>query len=219
MNPYELLGVPKDASSAQIKSAYRRLSKTAHPDAGGDAEKFGELKHAFDVLIDPERRKRFDKTGRMDQSRVTDQALKGFIANLIKSMVNAKDSMGQTDNPRRENLRDKAVLSLKQSQDTARGNRKEIERRLTRAVDLIERFEKSEDADSDPVGDALRDEEKNIRRELSELDDALELAELAIGVFRSYSYKADPDTEGPFASGPAVFRGRVVPREKFDFRY
>ncbi len=42
IDPYELLGVARDADEAAIKAAYRKVAKTAHPDAGGDAEAFAK---------------------------------------------------------------------------------------------------------------------------------------------------------------------------------
>ncbi len=55
-NYYDILGVKKDASAAEIKKAFRKLARKHHPDAGGDEEKFKELNSAYEVLSDPEKR-------------------------------------------------------------------------------------------------------------------------------------------------------------------
>ncbi len=60
---YALLGVPRDASQDQIKRAYRRRARELHPDAGGDADAFKQVTHAYEVLSDPERRGRYDRFG------------------------------------------------------------------------------------------------------------------------------------------------------------
>lgn len=57
---YELLGVTRDASTAEIRSAYRTLAKAMHPDAGGTAGAFRLLREAYDTLSDPERRADYD---------------------------------------------------------------------------------------------------------------------------------------------------------------
>lgn len=57
---YELLGVTRDASSSEIRSAYRALAKAMHPDAGGTAGAFRLLREAYDTLIDPGRRADYD---------------------------------------------------------------------------------------------------------------------------------------------------------------
>ena len=63
-DPYTTLGVKKDATAAQIKSAYLKLAKKHHPDLNpGDAkaeEKFKAISAAHDLLADPEMRARFD---------------------------------------------------------------------------------------------------------------------------------------------------------------
>jgi molecular chaperone DnaJ len=60
---YELLGLPRDASSEDVKRAYRRKAREHHPDAGGDEEAFKQVTHAYQVLSDPERRLRYDRFG------------------------------------------------------------------------------------------------------------------------------------------------------------
>ena len=63
---YEVLGVEKSASDAEIKSAFRKLAKKYHPDVckeEGAAEKFKEAQEAYAVLSDESRRKQYDQFG------------------------------------------------------------------------------------------------------------------------------------------------------------
>ena len=64
---YEVLGVSKDASTAEIKSAFRKKAKEFHPDLNKDdpnaAEKFKEAQEAYEILSDESKRKMYDQYG------------------------------------------------------------------------------------------------------------------------------------------------------------
>jgi molecular chaperone DnaJ len=69
---YEVLGVSKNASKDEIKKAYRRLSKKYHPDinkAEDAAEKFKEIKEAYEVLSDDQKRAHYDQFGHADPNQ------------------------------------------------------------------------------------------------------------------------------------------------------
>jgi curved DNA-binding protein CbpA len=62
-DPYLTLGVSRQADAATIKDAFRSLASQHHPDRGGDSETMADINAAYELLSDPERRRRFDATG------------------------------------------------------------------------------------------------------------------------------------------------------------
>jgi len=60
---YKVLGVDKNASEREIKKAFKKAAKEHHPDMGGDAEKFKEVEKAKQILLDPQKRKLYDRYG------------------------------------------------------------------------------------------------------------------------------------------------------------
>src|SRR5210317_116916 len=61
MDYYSILGVSKNASDKELKSAYKKLSMQHHPDrTGGDDSKFKEINEAYSTLKDPQKRQEYD---------------------------------------------------------------------------------------------------------------------------------------------------------------
>ena len=67
MNPYDELGLTTIATSEEIKIKYKILAQQHHPDKGGDEEVFKRIKLAYEILIDPDRKSRYDSTGKFDK--------------------------------------------------------------------------------------------------------------------------------------------------------
>src|SRR5512144_1526121 len=75
---YEVLGVSKSASEADVKKAYRRLARKLHPDVNpgdkGAQKKFQEVQEAYEVLRDAEKRRAYDRFGHAGPSMGFDPA-------------------------------------------------------------------------------------------------------------------------------------------------
>ena len=60
MTHYETLGVTEAATPEELKSAFRKLAKTHHPDLGGDIQKFQQINEAYETLSDPDKRAHYN---------------------------------------------------------------------------------------------------------------------------------------------------------------
>jgi molecular chaperone DnaJ len=128
---YEVLGVPRNASDEEIKSAFRRLAKQYHPDRNkepGAEERFKEINEAYQVLSDPEKRQRYDRYGRADIEEGFPDFGFGGLGDIFESFWNGFGTIfGQTAQraPQKgESLRSHLTLSF---EEAAFGCSKEVE--------------------------------------------------------------------------------------------
>jgi curved DNA-binding protein CbpA len=88
MNPYDVLGVPKDADEAAVKKAFRRKARESHPDrAGGSGERMALVNRAYDVLSDPARRQQYDDTGDTGPINSVEQEATGLAGAIFGEAI------------------------------------------------------------------------------------------------------------------------------------
>ncbi|MCI4358700.1 MAG: J domain-containing protein [Thermoplasmata archaeon] len=97
---YEVLGVPRNSGPDEVKSAYRRLARQHHPDMNKDntkgaEEKFKELSEAYEVLVDPAKRARYDQLGFTGVQQ--DFGPGGFSWQNFTHAQDLEDLLGSTD--------------------------------------------------------------------------------------------------------------------------
>jgi len=84
MNPYNVLGVQDNATSDEIKNAYRKLASKHHPDRGGDTKKFQEIQQAYDILTDESKRAEYYKS----QNQGNFNSSQHFGRNPFEDLIN-----------------------------------------------------------------------------------------------------------------------------------
>lgn len=86
MNLYEILGVAKDATAKEIKTAYKKLAQRNHPDKGGDPELFAEIAMAYETLGNNKKRNNYDITGSVkDLSKTVEANVESLFESAIEN--------------------------------------------------------------------------------------------------------------------------------------
>lgn len=123
---YEILGIDPGSDEKTVKLAYRSKSQQNHPDKGGSDEAFHEISVAYAVLSDPDRRKKYDETGDIEEPN-HGNPIESTLAQLFEAIISQNQLTG--------NIIDTA-LSI------ARAQRAEIEKQLIADDHKRRKFEK-----------------------------------------------------------------------------
>jgi curved DNA-binding protein CbpA len=91
-DPYATLGVSRGACADTIRDAFRSLASEHHPDRGGDPSVMAAINVAYELLIDPERRKRFDTTGATNAPPSLDTQAVAMLSQAINSWIGQVDA-------------------------------------------------------------------------------------------------------------------------------
>ncbi len=184
IDPYEMLGVSREADGVAIKSAYRKRAKTAHPDAGGDVDAFAKLTTSYELLCDPLRRKVYDDTG-YDPELADTRDLQGLVIleTLVNEVILDEREPGSFDpvSAMRRKLTDKIV--------NARFHILEMERHRARIRNHIDRIGKKPGADV--LGRMLRSRCETINDAITKAETEIGNIEQAYGMLDGYSYEVD----------------------------
>lgn len=128
MTPYEILGVPKDATPEAIRAAYLKKAKELHPDAGGDPEAFAAMQEAYETLSDPDSRAFYDATGQTSaQGSQLDKQAVGLLSQIMLSIV-ADRSLDLVNTDVVELIGKQVAELIKNIEEVIQNNGKHVER-------------------------------------------------------------------------------------------
>lgn len=187
MNPYEVLGVAKDAPFAEIKAAYRRLAKRLHPDIGGDPDAFADVAAAYAVLSDETRRKQYDETGDAEVLRVEGQA-RMLITDILLQAIEVESNPLAVDLlGRMREVIQRAMGKRNEAVETA-------EAKIARRQRLVGRFRRKTEGDNF-LEDALVWSIKRLQEPIRRAEDEQKVARRAIEILEEFELDGEGDIE------------------------
>ena len=116
MDHYNTLGVAKNATSDEIKKAYRKLASQHHPDKGGDKAKFQDIQAAYDTLSNPDKRQQYDNP--MPQGFHNQGGMPQGFEHIFSQMFgggNPFDPFNQRRQPQQQVFRTSVGVTLEQA--------------------------------------------------------------------------------------------------------
>lgn len=198
-NPYEELGVDRGADEATIRKAYRKVAKQAHPDSGGTTEAFDKVSTALAVLVDPERRRTYDETGRVDERRpdndraaalmVVEQKMGDIVNKFLAGGFKPEDDPRAIDVP--SIIAGRIQAEIDQAEMALVGGAKVV--KFLR--DLASRFKvvpglAIPEGEEDPIARSFKIQIDQNERQIATMKHSIVVHLMAIDIARGYEFRA-----------------------------
>lgn len=187
MNPYEILGLSKTATPAEIRRAFRKAATVNHPDKGGDAAKMAGINAAYEVLSNPERREQYDQTGETEQKQsLRSEALHRVVMFVhLAAEAGAMDIVGHT-----LTLVEAEIAKAKSGIQSARAARATFEQQLQRVRRKPSAVEREPEGDF--VSQILKTRIADADAHVSKMDDLIATLNEAKVILDDYEYGEGP---------------------------
>lgn len=187
---YKILDIDKKANKKSIKSAYRKAAKKNHPDHGGKVEKFALVKKAHDILMDDDRRAKYDSTG--DESEKSPDNSLGNVINCIAYHFNVvlQKCAESGESPLETDMVNKIKSSINRSLDENRKNLRITKSILETDKKIQGRFKKKK-GDGNIFEDIISHRIASLNINISNFDNTIKTHEDALEMIKDFSYKSD----------------------------
>lgn len=182
---YGILGIPRTATSKEIKDAYKTLVKLCHPDKGGNPIQFKEVTEAYEVLSDPKLRAMYDKGEYTKKSRSTEDLARAKLAELFSQAIDSVTERSAVTKNVVEDMKKAVSVTITQVQY-------EIGKLEQRLVTLAEVNKRTSGKDS-MLNDVVENKINETKKVISEGKESIETLKKLMANCEDYSYKTDAD--------------------------
>lgn len=187
---YDTLGVPPSASQDDVRRAYRRAAKRAHPDSGGSREAWQRLEEAHRVLSDPDLRTRYDQTGEVPpharRAGEIDVRVVNILGEVVRSVVaSPADLDGQP-------VIEQILESLARKRQEFMVEYDAV-RRFGRRVEILQRRKRRKrrrgrNASNDILSLVLEGQLRQNRQDQANCEEKLRVHDQVVDILRQYDY-------------------------------
>lgn len=208
LDPYKELGVAHDATDAEVKAAYHAAAKKTHPDANPDtddaAEKFDRVYRSQLILLDPQKRSRYDRTGTVDDDSPDNmrtnalQIIDNFIETKVADFINSNFDLSK--DPRRCDLLGQFRETINHEISNLTLTMMQMERSLKFLEDMGKRFSGRDAAR--PIERGFENRLKRVKAQIEDTKIYIEIRRQSLVIVSTYDFKFDP----PASFGHVVFR-------------
>lgn len=179
---YVILEVERSATTDEIRKNYKRLAMSLHPDRGGSEERFKTLKEAYEILIDSEKRRYYDQTGRVSNDNKEDNVIQ-IVNSLILNILNLDtevDVIKEALNKVNESIINKnnSIQTLKNLKDKLEKRSKKLKR-------------KNNSNKTDFIQAAIESKIDEIDKNVLNIENLLKIDGRVIEVLNEYEYILD----------------------------
>ena|SRR5271157_185443 len=183
MNPYEVLGVAKDADQGEIQAAWRALAKKHHPDKGGDPDKMSELNQAYGLLTDTGRRARYDSMGGDGQFFDERGAVLRGVAQMLIMLVESEPDFSP------QNLVEVAKTQLRDQRERMKFEQQKwvnVGKKVRKAMKRIRRKKQFDTQARDLVLDMMETRAREVERAAENGNEGIKILGQQIEILEEY---------------------------------
>lgn len=185
LNPWEVLGLPKDATDREIKKAFRDLAKEHHPDKGGDGEIFAQISRAFALIENKEARKRYEKDKGKPVKSLNAMAMEVI---LLKIMAGIQKAQNINDLKYKPIIR-KCEAAFQDDLIKMREDHKHNRWQMSIMADLAERFTYNGEEEGNFIANAIKDEIRGTKLTLKQIEHQMRIAARALTLLDKYEFR------------------------------